>query len=163
MVIIDIYNYTFVRNTTRSGSARPGASGAPGHVREDPRCSHEVLRGRELRRGGRDSSPSAPPSVVLELRLDSGFAADACYLCRRVHGSEGTSASTGAGPARIRAATVCSTRRRYFQWTIFSTNGCNYCGFVIILYSNRTGRLPPIPTIGPRLLSPPLMYRQPTF
>jgi hypothetical protein len=31
------------------------------HVREDPRCSHEVLRRRELRRGRRDSSPSAHP------------------------------------------------------------------------------------------------------
>jgi hypothetical protein len=35
-----------------------------------------MTRSRELRQGGRDSSPSAPPSVVLELRLDSGFAAD---------------------------------------------------------------------------------------
>jgi hypothetical protein len=57
-----------------------GASGALGHVREDPRCGHEVLRSRELRRGHRDSSPFAPPSIVLELCLDSGFAADACYL-----------------------------------------------------------------------------------
>jgi hypothetical protein len=35
-----------------------------------------MTRSRELRQGGRDSSPSAQPSVVLELRLDSGFAAD---------------------------------------------------------------------------------------
>jgi hypothetical protein len=92
-----------------------GASGAPKHVREDPRCGHEVLRRRELRRGRRDSSPSAPPSVVLELRLDSGFAVDACYLCRRVLSSEGTAAPTGAGPACLRAAAICSTWRRYFQ------------------------------------------------
>jgi hypothetical protein len=92
-----------------------GASGPPGHVREDPCCGHEVLRSRELRWGCRDSSPSAPPSVVVELRLDSGFAADAYYLCRRVLGSEGTVAPTGAGPARLRATAVCSTRRRYFQ------------------------------------------------
>jgi hypothetical protein len=92
-----------------------GASGAPEHVREDPRCGHEVLRRRELRRRRRDSSPSAPPSVALELRLDNGFAADACDLCRWVLGFEGTTARTGAGPARLRAAVVCSTRRWYFQ------------------------------------------------
>jgi hypothetical protein len=92
-----------------------GATGAPEHVREDPRCGHEILHRRELRRGRRDSSPSAPPSVVLELRLDSGFAADACHLCRRVLGSEGTAAPTGAGPTCLRAATVCSTWCRYFQ------------------------------------------------
>jgi hypothetical protein len=57
-----------------------GASGAPEHVREDHRCCHEVLRRRELRQGCRDSSPSAPPIVVLELRLDSGFAVDAFHL-----------------------------------------------------------------------------------
>jgi hypothetical protein len=112
----------------RSGSTRHGASGPPGHVREDPCCGHEVLCSRELRRGRRDSSPSAPPSVVVELRLDCGFAAD----------------------------------------VLFSTNGRNYCGFVIILSSNRTGRPPPIPTVGPQQqpLSP--MYtlggsRQPAF
>jgi hypothetical protein len=44
----------------------------------------------KLRRGRRDSSPSAPPSVVLELRLHSVFAADACYLCRGVLGYKGT-------------------------------------------------------------------------
>jgi hypothetical protein len=92
-----------------------GASGAQGHVREDPRCGHEVLRSRELRWGRRDSSPSVPPNAVLELRLDSGFATDACYLCRRILGFEGTAAPIGAGPARLRAATVCSTRRKYFQ------------------------------------------------
>jgi hypothetical protein len=92
-----------------------GALGAPEHVREDHRCGHEVLRCRELRRGRRDSSPSAPPSVVLELRLDSGFAADACHLCQRVLGFEGTTAPTGVGPARLCATAVCSTRRRYFQ------------------------------------------------
>jgi hypothetical protein len=48
------------------------------------------------------------------------------------------------------------------------TNGRNYCGFVIILYSNCTGRSPPIPTAGPRQQPPPPMYtlggsRQPTF
>jgi hypothetical protein len=85
------------------------------HVREDPRCGHEVRRCRELCRGRRDSSPSAPPSVILELRLDSVFAADACYLCRRVLSSEGTAAPTGAGPGGLRAADVCSTRRRYVQ------------------------------------------------
>jgi shikimate kinase len=41
--------------------------------------------------------------------------ADACHLCRRVLGSEGTTAAKGAGLARLRATTVCSTRRRYFQ------------------------------------------------
>jgi hypothetical protein len=91
-----------------------GASGAPEHVREDPHCGHEVLRRRELRRGRRDSSPSAPPSVVLELRLHSVFAADACYLCRRVLGSDDTTSPIGTGPAGLRAAAVCSTRRRYF-------------------------------------------------
>jgi hypothetical protein len=92
-----------------------GALGAPEHVQEDPRYGHEVLRRRELRRGRRDSSPSVPPSVVLELHLHSIFATDACYLCRRVLGSEGTAAPTGAGPAGLRAAAVCSTWRRYFQ------------------------------------------------
>jgi hypothetical protein len=92
-----------------------GASGVPEHVREDPRCGHEVLRRRELRRGRRDSSPSAPPSVVLELRLHNVFVADACYLCGRVLGLEGTPAPTGAGPAGLRAAAICSTRRWYFQ------------------------------------------------
>jgi hypothetical protein len=105
-----------------------GALGPPGHVREDPFCDQEVLCSRELRMGRRDSSPSAPPNVVVELHLDSGFAADA----------------------------------------LFSTNGRNYCGFVIILYSNRTGRPPPIPTVGPRQQPPPPMYtlggsRQPAF
>jgi hypothetical protein len=41
-------------------------------------------------------------------------------------------------------------RRSYFQWTLFSTNACNYCVFVVILYSNRTGRPPLFPTAGPR-------------
>jgi hypothetical protein len=41
-------------------------------------------------------------------------------------------------------------RRRYFQWTLFSTNAHNYCVFVIILYSNRIGRPPSFPTAGPR-------------
>jgi hypothetical protein len=91
-----------------------GASGVPEHVRQDHRCCCEVLRRRELRRNRRDSSPFAPPSVVLELRLASGFATDACHLCRRLLGSEGTTAPTGAGPAHLRAAAVCSPRRRYF-------------------------------------------------
>jgi hypothetical protein len=71
-----------------------GASGAPWHVREDPRSGHEVLRRRELRQGPRDSSssPYVTPNVVLELRLDSVFTADACYLCPRVLGSVGTTA-----------------------------------------------------------------------
>jgi hypothetical protein len=116
----------FVRSTThrlrsrgshRRDRAVPrlGATGAPQHVREDPRCGHEVFGRRELRRGRRDSSPSAPPGVVLELRLHCDFAVDACYLCQRVLGSEGTTPPTGAGPAGLRAAAICSTRRRYFQ------------------------------------------------
>ena len=149
-----------------------GASAAPTHVRQDPRCCHEVLRRRELRRGRRDSSPSAPPSVVLELRLDSGFAADAFHPCRRLLGSDGTAAATGAGPAHLRAAAVCFPRRRYFQWTLFSTNARNYCVFVVILYSNRTGRPPLFPTAGPRQpettaprapIFPPGGFRPPAF
>jgi hypothetical protein len=97
-----------------------GASGAPEHVREGRRCCHEVLRRRELRRGRRDSSPSEPPSIIIELRLNSGFAADACHLCWRLLDSEGTTAPTGAGPALLRAAAVCSPgagtfSRPYFQ------------------------------------------------
>jgi hypothetical protein len=38
---------------------------------------------------------------------------------------------------------------------LFSTNGRNCFGFVIILYSNRTGRPPPIPTVWPRRQPPP--------
>jgi hypothetical protein len=75
-----------------------GASAAPEHVRQDHHYCHEVLRRRELRRGRRDSSPSAPPSVVLELCLDSGFTADASHPCRRLLGSDGTVVATGAGP-----------------------------------------------------------------
>jgi hypothetical protein len=59
-------------------------------------------------------------------------------------------------------------RRRYFQWTLFSTNARNYCVFVIILYSNRTGRPPTFPTAGPRQQEPPPIYalggsRPPSF
>jgi hypothetical protein len=135
-----------------------GGSGALEHVREDHRCCHEVLRRRELRRGRRDSSPSAPPSVVLKLRLNSRFAADACHPCRWLLGSDGTAAATSAGPAHLHAAAVCSSRRMNFQWTLFSTNTCNYCVFVIILYSNHTGRPPPFPTAGPRQQEPPPIY-----
>jgi hypothetical protein len=59
---------------------------------------------------GAVDSPSAPPSVVLELHLDSDVTADACHPCRRLLGSDGTA----AGPAHLRATTVCSPRRRYF-------------------------------------------------
>jgi ribonuclease HI len=55
------------------------------------------------------------------LRLDSGFTAGACYHCQQVLGSKGTAAPTGAGPARLRAAAVCSTRRRYFQVRLADT------------------------------------------
>jgi hypothetical protein len=34
--------------------------------------------------------------------------------------------------------------------TLFSTNARNYCVFVVILYSNRTGRPPLFSTVGPR-------------
>jgi hypothetical protein len=135
-----------------------GASGPPEHVRQDHRCCHEVLRRRELRRGRRDSSPSAPPSIVLELRLDSGFAANACHPCRWLLGSDGTAPATGAGPAHLRATAVCLPQSRYFQWTLFSTNARNYCVFVIILYSNRIGRPPPLPTAGPRQQEPPPIF-----
>jgi hypothetical protein len=64
--------------------------------------------------------------------------------------SDGTAATTGAGPSHLRAAAVCSPWCRYFQWTLFSTNAHNYCMFVVILYSNRTGRPPLFPTVGPR-------------
>jgi hypothetical protein len=84
-----------------------GASAAPEHVRQDRRCCHEVLRHRELCRDRRDSSPFTPPSVVPELHLDSGFAADAYHPCRRLLGSDGTTAATSAGPAHLRAAAVC--------------------------------------------------------
>jgi hypothetical protein len=40
---------------------------------------------------------------------------DACHLCRRLLGSKGTTAPTCAGPTHLRAAAVCSPRRRYFQ------------------------------------------------
>jgi hypothetical protein len=72
-----------------------------------------------------------PPSAVLELRLDSGFAADAFHPCRRLLGFDGTTAATGAGLAHLRAATVCFPRRRYFQWTLFSTNTLNCCVFLL--------------------------------
>jgi hypothetical protein len=70
--------------------------------------------------------------------------------------------------AHLRAAAVCSPRRRYFQWTLFLTNAHNYCVFVIILYSNRTGQPPPLSTVGPRQQEPPLIFalggsRPPTF
>jgi hypothetical protein len=96
------------------------ASTAPEHVRQDHRCCHEVLRHRELRRGRKDSSPFAPPSIVLELRLDSGFVDDASHPCRWLLGSDGTAAATGAGTAHLRAVTVCSPgagtfSRPYFQ------------------------------------------------
>jgi hypothetical protein len=72
------------------------------------------------KRGHRDSSPSTEPNVVLKLRLDSVFVADTCHLCRQLLGSEGTAAPTGAGPAHLRAAAVCSRgagtfSRPYFQ------------------------------------------------
>jgi hypothetical protein len=134
----------------RWGSASHGASGASEQVQEHHRCCHEVLRRRELCRGRRDSSPSAPPSVVLELRLDSGFAADAYHLCRRLLGSEGTTTPTGTGPAHLRTTTVCSPGAGTFIRPYFSTNARNYCAFVIIQYSNHTGRLPPFPTVGLR-------------
>jgi hypothetical protein len=108
-----------------------GASEAPEHVRQDHRCCHEVLRHRELRRGCRDFSPFASPSVVLELRLNSGFATDAFHPCRRLLGSDGTAAATGAGPAHLCAAVVYSLERMYFQWILFSTNAHNYCVFVV--------------------------------
>jgi hypothetical protein len=46
------------------------------------------------------------PSVVLELPLDSGFAADACHPCRRLLGSDDTAAATSS---RARTPT-CSGR-----------------------------------------------------
>jgi hypothetical protein len=49
-------------------------------------------------------------------------------------------------------------RRRYFQYTLFSTNAHNYCVFVIILFSKRTGRPPPFPTAGPRQEQSPPIY-----
>jgi hypothetical protein len=49
-------------------------------------------------------------------------------------------------------------QRRYFQQTLFSTNAHNYYVFVIILYSNRTGRSPPFPTAGPRQQEPPPIF-----
>jgi hypothetical protein len=92
-----------------------GASAAPEHVRQDCRGCHEVLRRCELHRGRKDLSPSTSPSVVLELRLDSGFTADTSHLCRWLLGSDGTAAATGAGLTHLRAATVCplTPRRRY--------------------------------------------------
>jgi hypothetical protein len=106
-----------------------GASVAPEHVRQDRRCRHEVLHRCELRRGHRDSSPFAPPSVVLELRLNSNFAVDAFHIYRL--DSDGTATATGARPAHIRVAAVCFPRHRYFQWNLFSTNTQNYCVFVL--------------------------------
>jgi hypothetical protein len=119
------------------GSQRPGAvlylgaSAAPEHVQQDHQCCHEVLRRRELRRGHRDSSPFAPPNVVLELRLGSGFAADSFHPCRRLLGPDGTAAATGARPAQLRAAAVCFPRPMYFQWTLFSSNARNCCVFLL--------------------------------
>jgi hypothetical protein len=108
-----------------------GASAAPEHVRQDRRCCHEVLRRRELRRGRRDSSPSVPPSVVLELRLDSGFTTDAFHTCRRLLGSDGTTTAIGAGPTHLCAAAGCFPWCRYFKWTLFSNNTRNCCVFVL--------------------------------
>jgi hypothetical protein len=42
-----------------------------------------------------------------------------------------------------------------FSRPYFSTNGRNCFGFMIILYSNRTGRPSPIPTVCPRQQQPP--------
>jgi hypothetical protein len=80
----------------------------------------------------------------------TGFATDTFHPCRQLLVSDGVAAATGAGPAHLRAASVCSPRRRYFQLTLFSTNAHNYCVFVVILYSNRTGRPLLFPTAGPR-------------
>jgi hypothetical protein len=118
-----------------------GASGAPEHIRQDHRCCHEVLRRRELRRGRKDSSPSAPTSVVLELRLDSGFAADACHLCRRLLGSDGAATATGAGPAHLRAATVCSPgigtfNGPYFQ-QLHTIIVCLWLYYILIVQGDR--------------------------
>jgi hypothetical protein len=106
-----------------------GASAAPEHVRQDRRCCHEVICRRELRRGR--SSPSMPPNVVLELHLDSGFAVDAFHPCRQLVGSDGIAATIGAGPVHLHATAVCFPRRRYFHWTLFSTNAQNCCVFVL--------------------------------
>jgi hypothetical protein len=127
-----------------------GASAAPEHVRQDHRCCHEVLCRRELRWGCRDSSPSAPRSIVLELRLDSGFAADAFHPCRRLLSSDGTAAATGIGPAHLRATTVCFPRCRYFQWILFSTNARNCCVFLLYYILNVQGDCCFFPTARPR-------------
>jgi hypothetical protein len=116
-----------------------GASAAPEHVRQDHRCFHEVHRRRVLRQGRRDSSPSAPPSVVLELRLDRLRNRNlpplpAASRLRRRSSSHRRRARTPTCSGRL------FPRHRYFQLTLFSTNAHNYCVFVVILYSNRTGR-----------------------
>jgi hypothetical protein len=141
---------------------RLGASGAPQHVREDPRCGHEVFRRRELRRGRRDSSPSAPPSVVLELRLTvssqqkpatfaGGFSATRVQHHPEAHGPLAyvlwPFAPPGAG----------TFSRPYFQLM-----DAICFGFVIILYSNRTRRPPLIPTLWPRQQPPAPPLQLPT-
>jgi hypothetical protein len=134
-----------------------GASGAPEHTRHDHHCCHEALCRRELCWGRRDSSPFAPPSVILELRLDSGFAANVCHPCRRLLGSDDTAAATGAGPAHLRAAAVCSPGVGTFSGPYFQLMH-TICVFVILQYSNRTGRPLPFPTAGPRQQEPPTIF-----
>jgi hypothetical protein len=151
----------------RWGSASPGASGAPEHVREDHRCGHEVLRRRELRWGRRDFSPSAPPSVVHELRLDSGFAVDPTTFAGGFSAPRVQQHPQAQGPhtyvqRSFAPPGVGTFSRPHFQLMH------DYCGFVIILYSNRTGRLLPFSSVGPRQQEPPPIYtlggsRPPTF
>jgi hypothetical protein len=131
-------------------NALPGGSAASEHVRQKHRCCLEVLCRRELRWDHRDSSPFARRSVILQLRLDSGFATYASHPCRRLLSSDGTTTAIGAGPAHLHAAAVCPPRHRYFQWTLFSTNAHSYCVFVVIIYFNHTGWPPLFPTARPR-------------
>jgi hypothetical protein len=112
-----------------------GASAAPKHVRQDHRCYHEVLCCRELRRGHSDSSPPAPPNIVLQLRLDSGFTADASHPCRLLLGFDGTTTAT------LRAAAVCSPGAGTFSGPYFQIMHtiivCLWLYYILIVQGDR--------------------------
>jgi hypothetical protein len=125
----------------QGSSALPGASATLEHVRQDHHCCHEVLRCRELRWGRRASSPSSPPSAILQLCLDSGFAADASHPCRRLLGSDGTTTATGAGPAHLHAAAVCSPGTGTFSGPYFQLMHalivCLWLYYILIVQGDR--------------------------
>jgi hypothetical protein len=74
-------------------------------------------------------------------------------------------AGQAMGPTDIPATWQADFLARFAN---VSRNDRNFCAFVIILYSNRTGRPPPFPTAGPRQQEPSPIFalggsRPPTF